>query len=140
MDTNWEVKDSLIDVLLKILENAKMGSQVCFTFLEENTFWVKVIDLINNQESYIRSKTVSFISAVVLHKPLWDVFRSKWEHSMVDLWILLKEKFVCEERQDDMFTRRSIIQAMKSWISSKLDHIPFFFTFRNNRFLINFGR
>lgn len=123
-DTNWEVQDSLIDVLMVILEKAKNGSQICYDFLSQNTFWIKVIDLINNLESYIRSKTVTFTGAIGLYKSTWNIFCEKGNHTLDSVFKLFERIFTSEERQDDMFTRRSVLFTLKSWVLSELDYLP----------------
>ncbi|XP_057310460.1 BRCA1-associated ATM activator 1-like isoform X1 [Hydractinia symbiolongicarpus] len=118
LDVSWEVRDSVISVLLEIVLTARKGASECVTFLEQDSFWCHALDLIDDDESYVRSKTVKFLGEVSTYDPVWKIFCTKHTYNREKLWRRLELIFTSEARQDDMFTRRSILDVLVTWTES----------------------
>ncbi|XP_047143519.1 uncharacterized protein LOC101238609 isoform X1 [Hydra vulgaris] len=111
-DISWEVKDSLLDVLIQAIKGAVKGYKCHHEFLVTNLFWCKVMPLMNDNESYIRSKTIEFVTQVVLFEPMWVLFQKENSLPLENLWKKLEEDFTSPARQDDFFTRRSVLEML----------------------------
>eukprot|EP00111_Clytia_hemisphaerica_P019507 TCONS_00057518-protein len=116
---NWEIKDSVLALYDVLIHNVKSkGCEVSKNILSNNRCWCKeLLALLDNEESFVRSKSCLLIQNVVLTDDVKKIFLQENElQNEGEVWERIKTIFLDPYRADDMFTRRSVLKLLSAWV------------------------
>ncbi|XP_011314951.1 uncharacterized protein [Fopius arisanus] len=105
-DPNWEVRDSVLEVLITIAEISEAKYPAFQEFLLANDFLPVITDVaLMDGESYVRASAVKFISTTIRINKLWDDSLSKMD---------LPDKFInLFKNESEAIVRREAVDLIK---------------------------